>query len=37
MTAAECKSTTSVAVQVTGHGKSLTSTGQVSPAACTAR
>ena len=37
MTAAECKATTSVAVAVTGHGKSLTSTGQVSPAACAAR
>ena len=37
MTAAECKSTTSVAVAVTGHGKSLTSASQVSPAACAAR
>jgi len=37
MTAAECKTTTSVAVEVTGHGKSLTSASQVSPAACAAR
>ena len=37
MTAAECKSTTSVAVEVTGHGKSLTNASQVTPAACAAR
>jgi fimbrial chaperone protein len=36
MTAAECKATTSVAVEVTGHGKSLKGTSQVSPAACAA-
>ena len=34
MAAAECKSTTSVAVEVFGHGKSLKSASQVSPAAC---
>jgi fimbrial chaperone protein len=34
MTAAECKSTTSVAVEVEGHNRSLTGTSQVSPAAC---
>lgn len=34
MTATECKSTTSVAVEVFGHNKSLTGTSQVSPAAC---
>jgi fimbrial chaperone protein len=36
MTAAECKSTTSVAVEVIGHGKSLKGASQVSPAACAA-
>jgi len=36
MTAAECKATTSVAVVVTGHEKSLTGASQVSPAACAA-
>src|SRR3954469_2237478 len=34
MTATECKSTTSVAVEVSGHNKSLTGASQVSPAAC---
>jgi len=34
MTAAECKSTTSVAVEVFGHNKSLKGASQVSPAAC---
>jgi fimbrial chaperone protein len=34
MTATECKSTTSVAVEVFGHNKSLTGATQVSPAAC---
>jgi len=34
MTATECKSTTSVAVEVFGHNKSLTGASQVSPAAC---
>jgi fimbrial chaperone protein len=37
MTAAECKSTTSVAVEVKGHNRSLTGASQVSPAACAAR
>jgi fimbrial chaperone protein len=37
MTATECKSTTSVAVEVFGHDKSLKGTSQVSPAACAAR
>ncbi len=37
MTAAECKSTTSVAVEVFGHDRSLKGTSQVSPAACAAR
>ena len=36
MTAAECKSTTSVAVEVFGHSKSLKGASQVSPAACAA-
>src|SRR6185436_4333083 len=36
MTAAECKSTTSVAVEVIGHNGSLKGTSQVSPAACAA-
>jgi fimbrial chaperone protein len=36
MTATECKSTTSVAVEVFGHGKSLKGASQVSPAACAA-
>jgi fimbrial chaperone protein len=36
MTAAECKSTTQVAVEVFGHDKSLKSASQVSPAACAA-
>jgi fimbrial chaperone protein len=36
MTPAECKSTTSVAVEVFGHDKSLKGTSQVSPAACAA-
>ena len=36
MTAAECKSTTSVAVEVFGHNTSLKGAGQVSPAACAA-
>jgi fimbrial chaperone protein len=34
MTPTECKSTTSVAVEVFGHGKSLKGASQVSPAAC---
>jgi len=34
MTAAECKSTTSVAVEVIGHNASLKGASQVSPAAC---
>ena len=34
MTAAECKSTTAVAVVVFGHAKSLKGASQVSPAAC---
>jgi fimbrial chaperone protein len=34
MTATECKSTTSVAVEVFGHNTSLKGAGQVSPAAC---
>jgi fimbrial chaperone protein len=37
MTAAECKSTTSVAVVAIGHGRSLKGASQVSPAACAAR
>jgi P pilus assembly chaperone PapD len=37
ITAAECKSTTSVAVEAIGHGKSLKAASQVSPAACAAR
>jgi fimbrial chaperone protein len=36
MTAAECKSTTSVAVEVFGHNQSLKGASQVSPAACAA-
>ena len=36
MTAAECKSTTSVAVEVFGHNRSLKGASQVSPAACAA-
>jgi fimbrial chaperone protein len=36
MTPTECKSTTSVAVEVFGHDKSLKGTSQVSPAACAA-
>jgi fimbrial chaperone protein len=36
MTAAECKSTTSVAVEVFGHSRSLKGASQVSPAACAA-
>ena len=36
MTATECKSTTSVAVEVFGHSKSLKGASQVSPAACAA-
>jgi len=34
MTTTECRSTTSVAVEVFGHGKSLKGASQVSPAAC---
>ena len=34
MTATECKSTTSVTVEVFGHDRSLKGTSQVSPAAC---
>jgi fimbrial chaperone protein len=37
LTAAECKSTTSVAVEVKGHDKALTGASQVSPAACAGR
>jgi fimbrial chaperone protein len=37
MTAAECKSTTSVAVEAFGHDRSLKGTSQVSPAACAGR
>jgi len=37
MTAAECKSTTAVAVELIGHAKSLKAASQVSPAACAAR
>ena len=37
MTAAECKSTTSVTVEAVGHGRSLKGASQVSPAACAAR
>ena len=36
MTATECKSTTSVAVEVFGHNTSLKGASQVSPAACAA-
>ncbi len=36
MTAAECKSTTAVAVEVFGHNRSLKGASQVSPAACAA-
>jgi len=36
MTAAECRSTTSIAVEVIGHSKSLKGASQVSPAACAA-
>ena len=36
MTATECQSTTSVAVEVFGHNTSLKSAGQVSPAGCAA-
>jgi fimbrial chaperone protein len=36
MTAAECRSTTSVAVEVFGHNRSLKGASQVSPAACAA-
>jgi fimbrial chaperone protein len=36
MTAAECRSTTSVAVEVFGHDRSLKGASQVSPAACAA-
>ena len=36
MTAAECKSTTQVAVEVVGHNASLKGASQVSPAACAA-
>ncbi len=36
MTAAECRSTTQVAVEVFGHAKSLKGASQVSPAACAA-
>jgi len=36
MTAAECKATTSVAVTVMGHDKSLTGASAVSPTACAA-
>jgi fimbrial chaperone protein len=36
MTATECKSTTSVAVEAFGHNRSLTGASQVSPAACAA-
>ncbi len=36
MTAEECKATTSVAVEVIAHNKSLKGTSQVSPAACAA-
>lgn len=36
MTAAECKSTTQVAVEVSGHNASLKGASQVSPAACAA-
>ena len=36
MTATECKSTTSVAVEVFGHNRSLKGASQVSPAACAA-
>jgi fimbrial chaperone protein len=36
MTATECKSTTSVAVEIFGHNRSLKGASQVSPAACAA-
>jgi len=36
ITATECRSTTSVAVEVLGHNKSLKGASQVSPAACAA-
>jgi fimbrial chaperone protein len=36
MTATECRSTTSVAVEVFGHNRSLKGASQVSPAACAA-
>jgi fimbrial chaperone protein len=36
ITATECKSTTSVAVEVFGHNTSIKGAGQVSPAACAA-
>jgi fimbrial chaperone protein len=36
MTAAECKATSAIAVEVFGHNRSLKGTGQVSPAACAA-
>jgi fimbrial chaperone protein len=36
MTATECKATTSVAVEVFGHNRSLKGASQVSPAACAA-
>jgi len=36
MTATECKSTSSVAVEAFGHNRSLTGASQVSPAACAA-
>ncbi len=37
LTAAECKSATSVGVEVKGHDRSLTGASQVSPAACAGR
>jgi len=37
LTAAECRATTSIAVDVVGHGKTLKAAGQVSPAACATR
>jgi fimbrial chaperone protein len=36
MTATECRATTSVAVEVSGHNKSLRGASQVSPASCAA-
>ena len=36
MTAAECKSTTAVNVEVFGHNTSLKGASQVSPASCAA-